>query len=162
MAGKRSPANSLPTQKDAKSGYFNSVFPPASSVMAKDLAHSDLCWTLNKQKADSSTNNGSVTSGNKRHGSSPSKEEVKATESPYFGSSLDYGARDFYTTSPSNSTAPHYERKTYGGEEYSANSNAATRGEWWQGASCGKSLQVMRWSVMDVSFFFFLWGLQDA
>ncbi|CAL9118473.1 unnamed protein product, partial [Musa acuminata var. zebrina] len=51
-------------------------------------------------------------------------------ESSYFGSSVHYGARDFYTSSSSTQTSEIY--RTDGGNNF-GNKHIADRGEWWQG-----------------------------
>ncbi|RRT68208.1 hypothetical protein B296_00038506 [Ensete ventricosum] len=52
------PANSSSsTSSSSPSGYFSSVFPSPSTVMAKDSSQSDLYWTFNKQRADGSIGN---------------------------------------------------------------------------------------------------------
>ncbi|URD74773.1 hypothetical protein MUK42_08548 [Musa troglodytarum] len=150
MAGKRTSASLTADEvarqkepslsgKSSSSGYFSTVFPPTSTVMANGLPQLDLYRTLNKQSPD--TNTGSAqrkTTENQKKGSgSPSKSiyPSESTELAYFGSSVHYGARDFYTTSSATNTCVnrinHY--KTYG-EDDSGNSNSATRGEWWQGS----------------------------
>ncbi|URE14375.1 hypothetical protein MUK42_11945, partial [Musa troglodytarum] len=97
-------------------GYFSTVIPPASAVIAKDLSHSDLCWTLNKQRVEGRIASARCTNAAGRSQGSPGKKPItqnkdgkpvypnESTEAPYFGSSVNYGARDFYTSSSSNQT----------------------------------------------------------
>ncbi|CAL9780231.1 unnamed protein product [Musa acuminata subsp. burmannicoides] len=152
MAGKRTSASLTADEidcqkepslsgKSSSSGYFSTVFPPTSTVMAKGLSQLDLYWTLNKQSTD--TNTGSAqrkTTENQKKGSSSRSKSIKegiypseSTELAYFGSSVHYGARDFYAASSATNTSvnPINHYKTYG-EDDSGNSNVATRGEWWQ------------------------------
>ncbi|CAL9197064.1 unnamed protein product [Musa hybrid cultivar] len=142
------PANSSSsssTSSSSPSGFFSSVFPPPSTVMAKDSSQSDLYWTLSKQRADGSIGNaqGAATDGKSQ--GSPTKRQTargkdgkpvdpgQSEESAYFGSSVHYGGRDFYVTSPSNqvSGAPKIYKADEG--DGSGDTNIANRGEWWQG-----------------------------
>ncbi|KAJ8499328.1 hypothetical protein OPV22_009880 [Ensete ventricosum] len=151
MAGKRTSASLMADevvrQKEtslsgkSSSGYFGAVFPSTSTAKAKGLPQLDLYWTLNKRSTD--TNTGSAqrmtTENQKKVGPSKSIKEgiypSESTELAYFGSSVHYGARDFYTTSSDTNTCvnPINHYKTHG-ENISGNSNIATRGEWWQGS----------------------------
>ncbi|CAD5184392.1 uncharacterized protein LOC135586881 [Musa acuminata AAA Group] len=143
------PANSSSsssTSSSSPSGFFSSVFPPPSTVMAKDSSQSDLYWTLSKQRADGSIGNaqGAATDGKSQ--GSPTKRQTargkdgkpvdpgQSEESAYFGSSVHYGGRDFYVTSPSNqvSGAPKIYKADEG--DGSGDTNIANRGEWWQGS----------------------------
>ncbi|RRT61038.1 hypothetical protein GW17_00059308, partial [Ensete ventricosum] len=58
----------------------------------------------------------------------------QSEESTYLWSSVHYGGRDFYVSSPSNqvSGAPKSYKKADEGDD-SGNANIANRGEWWQG-----------------------------
>ncbi|RWW13649.1 hypothetical protein BHE74_00046195 [Ensete ventricosum] len=79
-----SQADEVPGRKGANPsssspGYFSTVIPPASAVsaprlssccplsfvIAKDLSHSDFCWTLNKQRNEGASASAQrATSGN--------------------------------------------------------------------------------------------------
>ncbi|XP_072996960.1 uncharacterized protein [Typha latifolia] len=122
----------------SSSGYFSSVFPPASTVMGKDVSPSDLYWTLNRQR-------GEYQIGNTHDGKSqesPTKKQTtcnkdgkpnfltESTEAPYFGSSVHYGARDFYSSSPPKHVAANPKSNKNDDEDESS----ATRGNWWQGS----------------------------
>ncbi|URE44777.1 hypothetical protein MUK42_24944 [Musa troglodytarum] len=138
------PSATTSSSSSSRPGYFSTVIPPASAVIAKDLSHSDLCWTLNKQRgegriasarcanAEQSTTSSEFdfsdeiyanpcswcefSAGSQSHGS-PSRKQItqnkegkpvypiESIESPCFGSSVHYGARDFYTSSSSTHTS---------------------------------------------------------
>ncbi|XP_042418324.1 uncharacterized protein LOC122006773 [Zingiber officinale] len=72
----------------------------------------------------------------RRHGSKDARpaQPAEPIESAYFGSSVNYGARDFYTSSliMNTSETPSTYRKD-GGNDLGS-SDFATRGEWWQGS----------------------------
>ncbi|CAL9061698.1 unnamed protein product [Musa banksii] len=126
-------------------GYFSTVIPPASAVIAKDLSHSDLCWTLNKQRVEGRIASARCTNAAGRSQGSPGKKQItqnkdgkpvypnESTEAPYFGSSVNYGARDFYTSSSSNQTTESSTNYINNAGEHLGNPHAADRGEWWQG-----------------------------
>ncbi|XP_074575798.1 uncharacterized protein LOC141832209 [Curcuma longa] len=74
----------------------------------------------------------------RRHGSKdvkPGQKPIEPIESAYFGSSVNYGARDFYTNSLTMNTSetPSSTYKKDGGSDLGS-SDFATRGEWWQGS----------------------------
>ncbi|KAG6518643.1 hypothetical protein ZIOFF_022123 [Zingiber officinale] len=124
----------------ASPGYFSTVFPPASQVIAKDLSHSDLCWTLNKQR-----NEGRIAIAQIATTESPTKAQsmhckdakpVYANEymEPPYLLSVNYGARDFYTSSSSSQTSITPEKfRVHEGDD-SNNTRTADRGDWWQGS----------------------------
>ncbi|WOL06957.1 hypothetical protein Cni_G15692 [Canna indica] len=124
-------------------GYFSTVIPPASTVIAKDLSHSDLCWTLNKQRNEGRIANARSTNpGSPTNRQSTQNKDAKSTypneynDSPYFGSSVNYGARDsFYASSSSTRTSKTSENK-YRADEGAdlGDIHVADRGEWWQGS----------------------------
>ncbi|WOL08399.1 hypothetical protein Cni_G17152 [Canna indica] len=186
---KRKDAN--PSARSASSssssaGYFSTVIPPASAVISKELSHSDLCWTLNKQRAEARVVNARCSTAEATisleinmfyeiHGwdlgiarntnscvaemqffgwdgcisgksqGSPSKRQITqnkdgkpfypndSIESPNFGSSVHYGARDFYTSTSSTQTSETSESYITDGGSL-GNPHAADRGEWWQGS----------------------------
>ncbi|KAG6493951.1 hypothetical protein ZIOFF_048957 [Zingiber officinale] len=72
----------------------------------------------------------------RRQGSKDARpaQPAEPIESAYFGSSVNYGARDFYTSSliMNTSETPSTYRKD-GGNDLGS-SDFATRGEWWQGS----------------------------
>ncbi|KAG1365820.1 hypothetical protein COCNU_12G008200 [Cocos nucifera] len=141
----RKEAASSPKSSSSSSSYFSSVFPPASSVMAKDAARSDLYWTLDKQRTEGRIGNAQSSRADDKYQGSPSKNHTsnkdgtsacpaESIESPYFGSSVHYGGREFYSSSPSmqSSGAPNsYKKKD---DDDLGDSNVATRGDWWQGS----------------------------
>ncbi|RWW53209.1 hypothetical protein BHE74_00040323, partial [Ensete ventricosum] len=126
------PANSSSsTSSSSPSGYFSSVFPSPSTVMAKDSSQSDLYWTFSKQRADGSIGNAQGTATDGKSQGSPTKRQTargkdgkpvdpgQSEESAYFGSSVHYGGRDFYYKDDEG--------------DGSGDTNIANRGEWWQG-----------------------------
>jgi hypothetical protein len=55
----------------------------------------------------------------------------ESSESPYFGSSVHYGAREFYgNTPPKQGDASPGNQKE---QEQNPDGSLATRGDWWQG-----------------------------
>ncbi|CAL9061703.1 unnamed protein product [Musa banksii] len=61
-------------------GYFSTVIPPASAVIAKDLSHSDLCWTLNKQRVEGRIASARCTNAAGRSQGSPGKNKSHRTK----------------------------------------------------------------------------------
>ncbi|XP_073009432.1 uncharacterized protein [Typha latifolia] len=151
MEGKKKPSSSsgdefFGRKEDSKasspSRYFSTVFPPASLVMGKDASPSDSNRTMNKQRVEVQNGHarGAAADG-KCKGSSTenwttcSNEgkpfyPIESTDSPYFGSSVHYGARDFYSTSSSN----HVTETPRSYKEEDEDESVATRGDWWQGS----------------------------
>ncbi|URE44775.1 hypothetical protein MUK42_24944 [Musa troglodytarum] len=140
------PSATTSSSSSSRPGYFSTVIPPASAVIAKDLSHSDLCWTLNKQRGEGRIASARCANaaGSQSHGS-PSRKQItqnkegkpvypiESIESPCFGSSVHYGARDFYTSSSSTHTSGTWKNFIIDEGNDSANPHAADRGEWWQG-----------------------------
>ncbi|XP_064979407.1 uncharacterized protein LOC135620411 [Musa acuminata AAA Group] len=157
-------------------GYFSTVIPPASAicgnpnrlsfcsscatvelkgfcssflkqkVIAKDLSHSDFCWTLNKQRNEGGSADAQRATSDCKSQGCPTKRQVtknkdeksvhpnESVESPCFGSSVHYGGRDFYMSSLSMQTTETSESyKTDDGVDW-GNRHAADRGDWWQGS----------------------------
>ncbi|AQK93383.1 hypothetical protein Zm00014a_012285 [Zea mays] len=111
-------------------GYFSTVFSAPTAGSASDAKHADLYTMLNKQSSRGQ---------NGRDGKSHSRPTYKdgkhahpnePSESPYFGSSVHYGGREFYSSvlrkQPANE--PHTD---YKGDNPDG---SATRGDWWQGS----------------------------
>ncbi|KAG1337809.1 hypothetical protein COCNU_04G001150 [Cocos nucifera] len=150
LFGRKEAAGSSASSSSSSSGYFSSVFPPASSIMGKDSAHSDLYWTLDKQRTEVQKGNAlssrAVTSPDDKCQGGPSKSRttsnkdgksaysIESAESSYFGSSIHYGGREFYSSSPSmrSSGAPNNYKNN--NDDDLGDSNVATRGDWWQGS----------------------------
>lgn len=146
-----SQADEVPGRKDANPsssspGYFSTVIPPASAVIAKDLSHSDFCWTLNKQRNEGGSASAQRATSDCKSQGCPTKRQVtknkdgksvhpnESVESPCFGSSVHYGGRDFYMSSSSMQTTETLESyKTDDGVDW-GNRHAADRGDWWQGS----------------------------
>ncbi|KAK8457670.1 hypothetical protein SEVIR_3G226000v4 [Setaria viridis] len=83
-------------------GYFSAVFSSSPAGNAKDAKQTDLYAMLNKQS--SRGQNGSSITDSKSHGRTTYKDGKHAypnesSESPYFGSSVHYGGREFYSSS---------------------------------------------------------------
>ncbi|KAL6619130.1 hypothetical protein ACP70R_034269 [Stipagrostis hirtigluma subsp. patula] len=111
-------------------GYFSTVFsaPPAGN--AKDAKQGDLYAMLNKQSS-----NGSGIADGKSQGHAAYKDGKhvypnESSESPYFGSSLHYGGREFYGSSQHMQT--NEPPRNY--KEDNPDGSLATRGDWWQGS----------------------------
>ncbi|THU68274.1 hypothetical protein C4D60_Mb08t02180 [Musa balbisiana] len=126
-------------------GYFSSVFPPGSTEMSKDSAESDLFWTSSERRTDDLIGNAQAAVADGKSQGSPSRKQTtwskdgklvdpnQSEESTYLCSSVHYGGRDFYVSSPSNqvSGAPKSDKKADEGDD-SGDANIANRGEWWQ------------------------------
>ncbi|XP_008785484.1 uncharacterized protein LOC103704108 isoform X2 [Phoenix dactylifera] len=146
LFGRKEAAASSASSSSASSGYFSSVFPPASSVVGKDSAHSDLYWTLDKQRTEGRIGNAQSSRADDKCQGRPSKSHntsnkdgksaypIESTESSYFGSSIHYGGREFYSSSPSMQSSGAYNNYKNNGEDDLGDSNVATRGDWWQGS----------------------------
>lgn len=120
------------------SGYFSSVFSASPAANPRDARQTDLYTMLNKQNPKGQSCGG-IADG-KSHGS-PTKGRVaskdgkqfypnESSESPYFGSSVHYGGRDFYDSSThkqANEPSRNY-------KEDNPDGSLATRGDWWQGS----------------------------
>ncbi|XP_008801355.2 uncharacterized protein LOC103715493 [Phoenix dactylifera] len=145
LFGQKEAASSPKSSSSSSSGYFSSVFPPASSVMAKDSARSDLYRTLDKQTTEGHIGSAQSSRAGDKYQGSPIKGHTsnkdgksayptESIESPYFGSSVHYGGREFYSSAPSvrSSGAPSsFKAKD---EDNLGDSDVATRGDWWQGS----------------------------
>ncbi|CAM0955239.1 unnamed protein product [Alopecurus aequalis] len=122
----------------APNGYFSSVFSSSAAANQKDARQTDLYTILNKQNSKGQSGGGIADS--KCQGS-PTKGRVaykdgkqfypnESSESPYFGSSVHYGGRDFYDSSApkqANESSRNY-------KEDNPDGSLATRGDWWQGS----------------------------
>ncbi|XP_073005634.1 uncharacterized protein [Typha latifolia] len=116
-------------------GYFSGVFPPPSAVMRKDSQNSSKAGNARSGTADRNTQE----SPSKCQSTQLTKDgkpiySAEPTESPYFGSSVHYGCRDFYPGSPSKNTPETTNTYKNSEEDSSDSSNYATRGNWWQGS----------------------------
>ncbi|KAG6466384.1 hypothetical protein ZIOFF_074629 [Zingiber officinale] len=139
----------FPAGKDVESssspGYFSTVFPPASAVVGKDSSQSDLYWTLSKPKMDGQAGNAQGVAPGGKSQSNPAKKQMMRNkdgepvapnpyeESAYFSSSVHYGGRDFYDSSASTQVSGSPKTYKDGNGENPNDSDAANRGEWWQG-----------------------------
>ncbi|CAL4901078.1 unnamed protein product [Urochloa decumbens] len=128
------------------SGYFSAVFPSSPAVPslsrplgpfdgnAKDAKQTDLYAMLNKQS--SRGQNGSSVTDGKSHGRTTTYKDGKhsypneSSESPYFGSSVHYGGREFYSSTPQKQPANEPPRNY----KEDNSDGSATRGDWWQGS----------------------------
>ncbi|KAF8703873.1 hypothetical protein HU200_031970 [Digitaria exilis] len=124
------------------SGYFSSVFSSSPAGNAKDAKQTDLFAMLNKQS--SRGQNGSSTTDSKSSGRPTYKDgkhvySNESSESPYFGSSVHYGGREFYSSSPqkqpANEAPRNYKEDNPDG--------SATRGDWWQGNRLRSNLYII-------------------
>ncbi|XP_010923253.2 uncharacterized protein [Elaeis guineensis] len=146
LFGRKEAAASSVSSSSSSSGYFNSVFPPVSSIMGKDSAHSDLYWTLDKQKTEGQIGNSQSSRADDKCQGGPSKSHTttnkdgksaysfESAESSYFGSSIHYGGREIYTSSPSMWTSGAPNNYKNNDDDDLGDSNVATRGDWWQGS----------------------------
>ncbi|CAN6328026.1 unnamed protein product [Urochloa humidicola] len=112
-------------------GYFSAVFssPPAGNAKQQ----TDLYAMLNKQS--SRGQNGSSVTDSKSHGRTTYKDGKHgypndSSESPYFGSSVHYGGREFYSSTPQKQPANEPPRNY----KEDSSDDSATRGDWWQGS----------------------------
>ncbi|XP_006654499.1 uncharacterized protein LOC102709564 isoform X2 [Oryza brachyantha] len=134
---KSPPATAAGTTPAAANGYFSTVFAASPLANAKDAKQTDLYAMLNKQ--NSKGQNGGGFSDGKSHTSTKGRTTCKdgkhsypneSSESPYFGSSVHYGGREFYGNTPQKqgdeSPGDHKEENPDG--------SLATRGDWWQGS----------------------------
>ncbi|TVU19644.1 hypothetical protein EJB05_35807 [Eragrostis curvula] len=111
----------------AANGYFSAYFPASPAGNAKDAKPADLIAMLNKQ--NSRGQNGSGIAGGKSQGRTTYKDgKHDPSESPYFGSSVHYGGRDFYNSSSQKQTTEP--PRNYKEDD---SDGSATRGDWWQG-----------------------------
>ncbi|XP_044978611.1 uncharacterized protein LOC123445658 [Hordeum vulgare subsp. vulgare] len=139
MEAKKSPPTPASTGSAAAgNGYFSSVFSASPAANPRDARQMDLYTMLNKQNPKGQSGGG--TADGKSQGS-PAKGRVaykdgkqfypnESSESPYFGSSVHYGGRDFYDSSPhkqANESSRNY-------KEDNTDGSLATRGDWWQGS----------------------------
>ncbi|CAN6354956.1 unnamed protein product, partial [Urochloa humidicola] len=115
----------------AANGYFSAVFssPPAGNAKQQ----TDLYAMLNKQSPRGQ--NGSSVTDSKSHGRSTYKDGKhgypnEPSESPYFGSSVHYGGREFYSSTPQKQPANEPPRNY----KEDNSDGSATRGDWWQGS----------------------------
>ncbi|XP_078181078.1 uncharacterized protein LOC144574867 isoform X1 [Carex rostrata] len=136
----KSSSSSNSSAAGAGAGYFSTVFPHPNPdpyhLAGNDTSHSDLHWTLNRHRVDGKTN-GNSSKNQLPSYSSYTKDgktaySTESAESSHFGSSVHYGARDFYATSPSKYAPPELP-KTHTNDD-NDNDSVATRGDWWQGS----------------------------
>ncbi|GJM88761.1 hypothetical protein PR202_ga05319 [Eleusine coracana subsp. coracana] len=91
---------------------------------------------LNKQSSRGQNGSGIAGSyGSKSQSHAAYKDEKhgypnESSESPYFGSSVHYGGRDFYNSTPQKQTTEPPRNMQYKEED---SDGSATRGDWWQG-----------------------------
>ncbi|XP_039800746.1 uncharacterized protein LOC120665290 isoform X1 [Panicum virgatum] len=116
------------------SGYFSSVFSSSPAGNAKDAKQTDLYAMLNKQSSRGQNGN-SITGDSKSNGRNMYKDGKHAypnesSESPYFGSSVHYGGREFYSSSAQKQHANEPPKNYKEGNP----DGSATRGDWWQGS----------------------------
>ncbi|CAD6333636.1 unnamed protein product [Miscanthus lutarioriparius] len=130
---KSAPAAAGAAAPPPANGYFSTVFSVSPAGSANDAKQSDLYTMLNKQS--SRGQNGSSITDGKSHGTPTYKDGKLAypnesSESPYFGSSVHYGGREFYSSTlqkqPANEPHANYKEDNPDG--------SATRGDWWQGS----------------------------
>uniref|UniRef100_A0A0E0L3A1 Uncharacterized protein n=1 Tax=Oryza punctata TaxID=4537 RepID=A0A0E0L3A1_ORYPU len=117
-------------------GYFSTVFSASPTANGNDAKQTDLYAMLNKQ--NSKGQNGGGFADGKSHSPTKARGAYKdgkqsypneSSESPYFGSSVHYGAREFYgNTPPKQGDASPGNQK-----EQNPDGSLATRGDWWQG-----------------------------
>ncbi|KAJ3668913.1 hypothetical protein LUZ60_010863 [Juncus effusus] len=124
------------------SGYFTTVFPPAPSVVRKEATQGEIYSGFNKQRAESQNGHCYAFNSDGKSQGSPTKKQSnynkegkmfnsnESVESPYFGSSVHYGGRDFYGSSPPKTTMET--SRSYKDDEH--DDSVATRGDWWQGS----------------------------
>ncbi|CAN6337426.1 unnamed protein product, partial [Urochloa humidicola] len=110
-------------------GYFSAVFPSSPAGNAKDTKQTDLYAMLNKQSSrgqnDSKSHGRTTYKDGKQHG-----YPNESSESPYFGSSVHYGGREFYSSTPQKEPANDPPRNY----KEDNSDGSATRGDWWQGS----------------------------
>ncbi|KAF0923960.1 hypothetical protein E2562_007782 [Oryza meyeriana var. granulata] len=121
----------------AANGYFSTVFSASPAANAKDAKQTDLYAMLNKQ--NSKGQNGGGFADGKSHSPTKARTAYKdgkhsypneSSESPYFGSSVHYGAREFYGNTPQNQC----DELPGNHKEQNPDGSLATRGDWWQGS----------------------------
>ncbi|KAL6841339.1 hypothetical protein ACP4OV_028857 [Aristida adscensionis] len=110
-------------------GYFSTVFSVPAAGNAKDSKPTDLYAMLNKQSSRGQ-NGGGIADGKSqgRAAYKDGKHVNESSESPYFGSSVHYGGREFYGSSQhkqANEAPRNYTEENPDGP-------LATRGDWWQ------------------------------
>ncbi|KQK05951.1 hypothetical protein BRADI_2g23540v3 [Brachypodium distachyon] len=119
-------------------GYFSSVFSASPAANPRDARETDLNTILNRQNPKGPTSGG-IADG--KFQGSPTKGRVtykdgqqfypnEPSESPYFGSSVHYGGRDFYDSSPHKQASES--SRSY--KDDNPDGSLATRGDWWQGS----------------------------
>ncbi|XP_062180394.1 uncharacterized protein LOC133884840 isoform X2 [Phragmites australis] len=113
--------------------YFSAVFSAPPAGTARDAKQADLYVMLNK--ASTRGQNGVGTSDGKSQGRTAYKDGKhvypnESSESPYFGSSVHYGGREFYGSSPQQQ--PNEPPRNY--KDDNPDGSLATRGDWWQGS----------------------------
>ncbi|XP_062231553.1 uncharacterized protein LOC133928998 isoform X2 [Phragmites australis] len=141
MEGKKSPPAPAPAAAGAGAvpppadGYFSSVFSASPAGNAKEAKQTDLYAMLNKQSSRGQ-NGGGITDGKSQGRTSTTYKDAKhvypdeSSESLYFGSSVHYGGRELYGSSPQKQ--PNEPPRNY--KEDNPDGSLATRGDWWQGS----------------------------
>lgn len=138
MEGKKSFVDELFPRREAaqqaKSDILSSIFPPRTAGGGKDSSHSDFTGTRRKQGEGNSRGSPSKNqSSGKKHSNPVYLYELP--ESCLMSSSVYYGGRDDFIPESSDSynSSTHFNCKK-DKEDDSANTDVATRGDWWQGS----------------------------
>ncbi|PKU87224.1 uncharacterized protein LOC110097044 isoform X1 [Dendrobium catenatum] len=138
MEGKKSFVDELFPRREsaqqAKSDILSSIFPPRSTGGGKDSSHSDFSGTWRKQGEGNSRGSPSKNQSSGKKYSNP-LYLCELPESCLMSSSVYYGGRDDFIpeSSASNNSSSYFNCKK-DKEDDSANTDVATRGDWWQGS----------------------------
>eukprot|EP00262_Sarcandra_glabra_P011887 TRINITY_DN2941_c2_g2_i1.p1 TRINITY_DN2941_c2_g2~~TRINITY_DN2941_c2_g2_i1.p1 ORF type:complete len:162 (+),score=22.51 TRINITY_DN2941_c2_g2_i1:295-780(+) len=134
-----SPSKQEPT---TSTKIFGDVFPPAATVLARDLSRSEVLGSWKNQNTEhqgwgtkpASTDSISQSMPNKNRRSIFQDETV---EPCFLSSSIYYGGRDICSNIPNTraSGTPQIFKKDGGEDDMNGgNSSGASRGNWWQGS----------------------------
>ncbi|XP_072958751.1 uncharacterized protein [Typha angustifolia] len=118
-------------------GYFRSVFPPilSSKVTRNDSPQRSeglIGHALTLNADDKAVESHAKCPAGSKEGKPIYPDGP--SESPYFGSSVHYGGRDFYTASPAKNSSETTTSDGKKKEDDQDSSDFATRGDWWQGS----------------------------
>ncbi|XP_020577230.1 uncharacterized protein LOC110038489 [Phalaenopsis equestris] len=135
MEGKKSFVDDLfPRREAAKSDILSSIFPPPTTGGGKDSSHSDFNGTWRKQGEGNSRGSPSKNQSSGKKYSNP-VYLYELQEPCLMSSSVYYGGRDDFIpeSSTSNNSSTYFNCKA-DKEDDSADTDVATRGDWWQGS----------------------------
>lgn len=121
------------SSSSSNNDLFGSVFPPQSTAPGRSFGQSGPIGSSRKQ--DKVNQVGSPKQGAADNYSRNSNSQNNGTEPCYFNSSIYYGGQQVYSpNNPAADSLPIFTKDGGDDDANGTNSNAASRGNWWQGS----------------------------